>query len=217
MNLELPPILEPKPEAKKHTSDLLEGVIRDQTADTMSLEEIKHALHERGFGVLMAIAALPLCIPIPSPPFYSTLFSLPLFIFSIQLIYGSDSPWLPSWLMRKQIKRKTLALMVEKAAPTLRRIEKLLKPRWSFAGSRTGERVIGVMAFLFTFIIAMPIPFANLLPGYGILIMSLGLLSKDGITILLGMLVGMIGVVLAAIVVFLGTGTLLSIFHWLGF
>ncbi|MCA9423307.1 MAG: exopolysaccharide biosynthesis protein, partial [Nitrospira sp.] len=49
----------------------------------------------------------------------------------------------------------------------------------------------------------LPIPLTNFPPGWGILIMSLGLLSKDGITILIGMIIGTIGVGITMIILVL--------------
>ncbi len=191
---------------RRNASDLLNGVVNHHTEDIITVGQVKAALHERGFGVIMAIASLPLCLPVPVPPGYTLLFSIPLFIFSIQMILGQDSPWLPQWLTRKKIQRQALARLVEKAVPLLRRIERLMKPRMRFASSRAGEKLIGVFAFVFALSIALPIPvpFTNLLPGLGILVMSLGLLSKDGLTIITGMIMGSIGCGLLILVLLLG-------------
>ncbi|MCO6434081.1 exopolysaccharide biosynthesis protein, partial [Nitrosomonas nitrosa] len=80
---------------ERNTSELLLQVVVQSTNDKMSVTEIKNSLHERGFGILLAIAALPICLPIPVPPGYTTFFSIPLFIFSVQMIWGMKSPWLP--------------------------------------------------------------------------------------------------------------------------
>lgn len=71
----------PEDNKEKPTSDFLAMVIIQQKNSSITVGEIKNALHERGFGILMAIAAIPICLPIPAPPGYTTLFSLPLFIF----------------------------------------------------------------------------------------------------------------------------------------
>ncbi|GKS68901.1 hypothetical protein W03_09050 [Nitrosomonas sp. PY1] len=74
------------------TSEFLAVVVIEQKNELITVGEIKNALHERGFGILMAIAAIPICLPIPAPPGYTTLFSLPLFIFSLQMIFGMRAP-----------------------------------------------------------------------------------------------------------------------------
>ncbi|MCO6435142.1 exopolysaccharide biosynthesis protein, partial [Nitrosomonas nitrosa] len=147
-----------------------------------------------------AIAALPICLPIPVPPGYTTFFSIPLFIFSVQMIWGMKSPWLPEWIGKKEISRKSLEKMIEKATPWLRKIESYLHPRLTYISVHAWERIIGIFAFIFTISISLPIPLTNFPPGWGILIMSLGLLNKDGLTIIVGMIVGTIGVGITLII-----------------
>ncbi|WP_295623417.1 exopolysaccharide biosynthesis protein [uncultured Nitrosomonas sp.] len=184
----------------RSTSELLENVVVVYRSDTLKVGEIKNTLHERGFGVLLAIAALPLCLPVPVPPGYTTFFSIPLFIFSVQMMLGMRAPWLPVWIENKEIKRSTMEKLIVKANPWLKKIEKRLQPRLTYISVHTWERIIGIFTFVFALSIALPIPLTNFPPGWGILIMSLGLLSKDGITILIGMIVGTIGVGITMII-----------------
>ncbi|MGB1540405.1 MAG: exopolysaccharide biosynthesis protein, partial [Rickettsiales bacterium] len=135
----------------------------------------------------------------------STIFSIPLVFLSIQMLIGRESPWLPKWLRRKTIKRVTLASMISKLSPKLKYVEKLLRPRLSFASSTAGERIVGLFWLLFAVSIAVPLPMTNFVPGIGILIMSLGLLSKDGFTIIVGIIIGMLGVAFTTAVLLLGT------------
>jgi hypothetical protein len=185
---------------ERNTSELLQLVVVQNANDKMSVGEIKNSLHERGFGVLLAIAALPICLPIPVPPGYTTFFSIPLFIFSVQMMWGMKSPWLPEWITKKEINKKSLQKLIEKATPWLRKIESYLHPRLTYISVHAWERIIGIFAFIFTISISLPIPLTNFPPGWGILIMSLGLLNKDGLTIIVGMIVGTIGVGITLII-----------------
>lgn len=196
-------------------SELLQTMMRHARADMISLKEIKESLHERGFGILMVIFVIPCCLPVPVPPGVPLIFSIPLIFLSLQMIWGLKNPWLPKWLAAKAFKRTSLAYMVEKAAPILRRIEKVLRPRLPFASTRKGERVVGLFIFLLACVIALPLPlpFSNFIPGIGILIMSLGLLSKDGLVILLGMLVGMLGASIVLGALFFGAKVVNAFFH----
>lgn len=185
------------------TSEYLALVVVENKNEFMTVGDIKNALHERGFGILMAIAALPLCLPIPVPPGYTTLFSLPLFIFAVQMMFGMEAPWLPQWLIKKKIKRASLEKIVAKAGPWLRKIENRMQPRLTYISVRLWERIIGIFSFVFALAISLPIPLTNFPPGCGILIMSLGLLSKDGLTILIGMIIGTVGVGITMIILVL--------------
>lgn len=196
-------------------SDVLEGVVTNHKTDNITFAELKSALHERGFGLLMVIFILPLAIPVPFVPGMTTLLVIPVWIFSTQMIFGKDSPWLPKWLEKKSIKRKTLAMVVEKASPKLRKVERLLRPRLYFASSPMGEKFIGIYAFMLCMCIALPFPFTNLVPAWGILIMALGLLSKDGVMIIIGMAIGAVGVVITGSILLFGTKAALKLFPWL--
>ena len=186
---------------KEHpTSDFLAIVVVENKKEAMTVGEIKDALHERGFSILMAIAALPICIPVPVPPGYTTLFSIPLFIFSIQMVLGMQAPWLPAWITKKSVQRTTLEKIVTKAIPWLKKLENRMQPRLTYISVPTWERIIGIFSFVFALAIALPLPLINFLPGCGILIMSLGLLNRDGIIILIGMMIGTIGIGVTMIV-----------------
>ncbi len=112
---------------KKLASDILKEVAdtNNNDSDKVTLFDIKTALHERGFGILIIIFSLPLSVPIPVPPGYTTILSIPLILFSLQLLFGFDSPWMPHWLERKSFQRSTLALVVEKTSPALKKNRKV--------------------------------------------------------------------------------------------
>ena len=185
---------------ERPTSEFLAIVVVENTKEAMTVGEIKNALHERGFGILMAIAALPICLPIPVPPGYTTFFSIPLFIFSVQMTLGMQAPWLPAWIEKKSIKRLYLEKIVAKLNPWLKKIENRMQPRMTYIGVHTWERIIGIFSFVFALSIALPLPLTNFAPGWGILVMSLGLLNRDGVTILIGMIIGTIGIGLTMII-----------------
>lgn len=198
----------PESERIEPASDMLERAVCNGTADLITLGELKASMHERGFGVVMLVFSVPLGF---IPPGVAILVSLPVMLFAIQMIMALDSPWMPQWLERKSVKRATLAKVIEKTAPGLRKLEKFIRPRLYFASSRTGEQIIGVFSLIFALSVTVPFPLTNLLPGIAVAIMSLGLISRDGVMILLGMVVGSIGTVIALGVLILGENLLSGI------
>lgn len=200
---------------KLPASDVLRKMVDKNQADRISFADIKSALHERGFAILMLALALPVALPIPMPPGLTLIPGIPLLILSMQMLVGLDSPWLPGIIGRRTIKRKTLAGIVEAAAPYLKKIERLLKPRLSLASSKYGERLIGLFAAIFSITMMVPVPLTQTVPGLGVLIMSLGLLSKDGITIILGMVTGSVGICFSMVVIISGEQALVEITNWL--
>lgn len=182
-------------------SQTLEDVIGSSNKDTISFGEIKKGLHERGFGLLMILFAL---IMVVLPPGLTAIPAIPIFVFAVQMVMAADSPWLPKWLSKKKIQRKKLSVMVEKSSPYLKKIEKFLKPRLTFASSRIGERIVGLFAMIFSISILIPLPLTNFIPAIGVILMSLGLISKDGVLVIIGMIAGSIGVSFTLSILFFG-------------
>lgn len=175
------------------TSEVLEETVGNHPSDEIPLGELIWVLQERGFGLLMIMLVLPCCIPVPVPPGVPTLFAVPLVFLAVQMILGRPTPWLPQWLKRKSVRRVTLAAMVARLSPQLRIAEKFLRPRLEFFLAPAGERLIGFFWLLCALSTAVPIPAINFVPGMGILLVSLGLLNRDGLFILIGMIIGLLG------------------------
>lgn len=201
-----------KKEKKIVTTEILEDVVKKTTADKISIHDLIIAMDAGGFGLIMTIFSLPIIIPLP-PPFPS-LISVPMVVFSFQMMIGWQSPHLPKRLSNMSIKRKVLAMMVEKSAPYIRRAEGFVRPRLLFFSSDIFRRVIGAFCFIFSLSVLLPMPLSNFIPGMGVLIASFGLLSRDGVIILSGLILGCIGIAVTLTLVFLGVEALGFVTDW---
>jgi hypothetical protein len=82
-------------------------------------------------------------------------------------------------------------MVISAAIPFLQQLENFVEPRLSLFTSAEAERGVGVILFLLSFIIALPIPFGNMLPAIVIVLICLGLIEKDGLIIAIsGMISG---------------------------
>jgi hypothetical protein len=214
------PLFRKKPKDNKPASELLESAVEGHEEDIVSLGELMLKLHERGFALLLMVLVLPNCVPIPVPPGTSTVFSIPLLFLTCQMLLNYDHPWLPIWLANKGLKRSFLQALVAKIGPRMKRVEKLLKARIPFFETRNGELLIGFMWLLFAISIAIPLPMTNFLPGVGILVSALGMLSRDGYMIIAGFAIGVVGLIVTSIVVgalmLFGWAAMESAVQWLG-
>ena len=183
------------------TSELLKGVVSKQDKDNITLHELMSLLHERGFGLILIILSLPVLVPLPG---ITIIIGIPMMIFTVQMMLGHEYPYIPYFIGSKSFQRGTLSSIVEKAAIYLQRVEKIMRPRMFAMSSKTGERVIGFFGFLCAISVALPIPFGNAIPSLGIVTMSVGLLSRDGLIVLLGIIISIIGIIVSTTVVILG-------------
>jgi hypothetical protein len=188
--------------APTKATKILETAINQSNADKILLKDLIDAMNSVGFGLVIMIFAFGIVIPLP-PPFPSII-SSPLIIFSIQMICGFSAPHLPKRFSHLAVKRSVVATLVKKSLPYISKVERLLKPRLQFMNSDLMTRITGIFILFFTSFILLPIPLSNFIPGLGVLIISFGLLSKDGLVIILGIITGLIGVAISLTAVFFG-------------
>lgn len=185
-------------------SQLLQELVdAKRSTSSVTLGEINEYLSERGFALLLILFSFPMAIPLPYPPGFTTILGLPLLFFSIQMIMGMDKPSLPKWIANKTIKTSHLVFSIEKSAKYFIKLEKLLKPRLAYFSSIHGEKLIGFVAMFCAISITLPIVLGNAIPSAGIFIMALGLLGKDGLVIIIGIITSIIGLFVASLIVYL--------------
>ena len=180
-------------------SDTLEKVGSRDEKGQSKLSEIISEFHANGFAIVLIFFALPIAIPLPYPPGVTTLFGIPLILLSLQMMMGYKEVRLPKWVGDYVISNSSLTMVSKKAVPLLRKIEEYLKPRFALASSVYCEQLVGLVSVICAIAIAIPLPMTNAIPAWGIVIMSLGLLKRDGLVVIAGFVVAIIGVVIAAI------------------
>lgn len=173
---------------------VLEDIARDAPEDGISLGAFVDALGERAFGVILFAFALPVSIPflygVPQ------LMSLPMMALSVQMVMGKDEPWLPARFKARQISKASLERMAMGGRKWFGWLEALARPRLLFLSGRIAERVVGVIFMLFCASIMVPLPATNTMPGIAVAIAALGLLTRDGLLILGGLVLGLVWITL---------------------
>lgn len=156
--------------------------------ESVTLGWVLDSLHERAFGIFLLVLSLPVCIPmlygIPQ------VVALPMLLVAAQMAWGRRSPWLPQKLSDREIKSESLADLARRAGPWLRFFERLSRPRLTFLTLQPADRVIGAFIFIFCVSILIPLPATNTVPGIAVGIASIGLLQRDGLVTLAGVILG---------------------------
>lgn len=202
------------------TSEILTSILpannynKGNKEDSITFFEIKQALHKNSFEVFLMLFSLPLIIPVPAPPGYSTVFSLPLILFSIQFLCGHKTPWIPRFIGKRSIKRKTLRYILEKTIPFLHKVELFSKERFSIFNNPIGEKIYGIITLSSAILIAVPLPFTHSIPALGIVVLSFGILNRDGLISLLGVLIGLIGLFITILVLLLSEELITKLFSF---
>ncbi len=102
------------------------------------------------------------------------------------------------------------------AIELVRRAERLTRPRWPIMTGEAADVIVGVICILLAMMMALPVPFGDALPGLTLAVFALGIIQRDGVFIL----AGLIGASVCGVYVTLVWTTVIAIIHgiahWFG-
>jgi hypothetical protein len=159
----------------------------DDDGDFLTLNEIMMLLHDKGFGLIILVFSLLNLIPL-----VATLVALPQIIFCMQMMLRYDAPKLPNFIGKKSVKRETLQSSINQSLRLIKKVEKITRPRLQFMLSPTADVIVAAFMLLFSVVIAIPGPFTNFIPSIGMFVIGLGILTYDGLAIIIGIIIGLI-------------------------
>lgn len=172
----------------------LEAIAADTGEEGCTLGEFVDALGERAFGIILFAMALPVSIPflygVPQ------IMSLPMMALSAQMAMGRDEPWLPAKFKARRLSKAGLDRMARSGRKWFGWLEALARPRLRFLSGPSAERAIGVIFMIFCASILVPLPATNTTPGIALAIAALGLLTRDGLLIIAGLILGLVWITL---------------------
>ena len=183
------------------TSEILRGLLEDESRKSLTIEEIVNGLGPRSQPTSLMLFTIPEVLPIPIPGL-STAVVIPTGIISYQMFRGQEELSLPRWLLDRSIPRPAFAACVTAVLPFLEKAEGKVRPRWRWTSSRTAKRFIGFFVLLLAAMIALPIPFTNMPFAIAIFIIALGLAEQDGALVSLGILLGIALIAVIGVVAF---------------
>ena len=157
------------------TSVVLEKLLDDAAPDRVTLLWLTSGLRKRSFGLLMLLMALVALIP-----GVSILMAILLGFLAVQMILARERPGLPRFIASRNIPIRPLASLIHRIVPLLRRMEKLIHPRWATPFEAT-KRAVGVVVLLLAATILSPFPFSHVIPALVILLLSFAYLEEDGV------------------------------------
>jgi Uncharacterized ABC-type transport system, permease components len=137
--------------------------------DGLRVGDMVDRLDERAFGLSILIMAIPCLVPgLYGPPQIAA----PIIaLLAAQMLVGRREPYLPGFLRERRIPKAWLQAMAGFADKRLRWIDKIARPRLTWAATGLAER-IAALAMIIAAICIFP-PITNTIP-------SLGLAMKPG-------------------------------------
>ena len=190
--------LPPRP---RRLSNLLRDLAFDTSRERIAVGDLCDSFGDRAFGALIFLFAIPNILPVPIPGI-SALTGLPLMVLTLQFMRGQDSPWLPEWIRRRSFARTDFALMLARLEPWLLRLERYLRPRLGFLVRPAVERLFGGLLLFLAFVLFLPIPLGNMLPGFAMSLIALAIVERDGLCMLMGLGTAAVSIAIVGAVVY---------------
>lgn len=157
--------------------------LRAQSGEPVSLGDALDYSGARIHGAAILLMSLPECIPLPIPSFGAIL-GIPLLITSAHLTVFGEGSNLPDRARRIQFPPRMIALMARYLVGPLARAERLSHDRLAALGRR--ERIVGALCTLMSIILLLPVPLLNVPPAVVLVVLSWGLLQRDGLFVAIG-------------------------------
>jgi hypothetical protein len=184
----------PTPE---RTSEVLRELAVGE-GERVTFRDILTELRHRVFGFTLLIFALPCSLPMP--PGIPTVCGIAIVIIALNLIAARQRLWLPNAVAGKSVARADLKRMVERWAPYLERLERICKPRLAVVTEPVGKVLIGIVVLVLGLIMILPIPFlGNMPPGLAASVIAMGMTERDGLIVLIGLLVSVVAIAVASV------------------
>jgi len=176
-------------DTKDSLSVTLARTIDSIQGETVTLRELMAAIGEQGLLLLCALATLPFLIPV-SIPGVSTVFGAAIVLLSVAITLNR-MPWLPGRILDRKLDAEKLLPALRKGVALVSRLDAWVRPR---ALGMTAGRMTAFNGCVLVFggvLLMAPfglIPFSNTAPAVGILLLTIGMIQRDGVFVLLGYL-----------------------------
>jgi hypothetical protein len=176
------------------TSQLLREILtKHPKVKNFTVEQIVDAIGESRIGTSLMLFSIPGMLPVPGT---SNLVGIPAGLVAGHLIIGKNEIKLPQFILQRSVPRRSLTVAIHAILPVLEKVERAVKPRHQWASHPATLRALGVLVFLLALVIAFPNAGLNIPHAASIFIISLGLVERDGLAILLGVVAGLASLVL---------------------
>jgi hypothetical protein len=157
--------------------------VREAPADNVTLGWLLDHLRTRSFGIVLLLLGVCGLIPVVSP-----LAGLALAIPAFQMIRADAVPIFPRKVAQRPLATEKFTGMLTRTIPTLRYLERFVRPRWS-TPFETTKRVIGGFVLLLGLGLLMPVPLSNIPVGLVIVLMAFAYLEEDGILLAISLVI----------------------------
>ncbi|WCR11290.1 exopolysaccharide biosynthesis protein [Paracoccus stylophorae] len=169
---------------------LIDRAVTASDDRTTSVAQILQALGRNSFAPNLLLPAVAVLSPLSGVPLVSTFCGCVIALVSAQMLVGRDHIWLPQVLMRRKIATARLRQVGETMKTPAGWLDRITRPRLRFLS----QMPFAVVPRMICLVGGMVMPFLELVPftssiiGAVVTLLGFGMLARDGLFTLLGLL-----------------------------
>jgi len=199
-------------------SGQLEALFRNPGAPDLTLNELLERTEDRGPYGLIILLCLPFMAPFTLPGI-SNLFGVVIVMLAWRVLRGRSAR-LPRRIGRRKVQGRVLARVISASIRVLGWIERFTccrGPQWlqSTAARRVNALVLVYGGLMLAAPIPPVIPFSNLTPAIGILLVAASMMERDGVMIWAGYAATAGATAYIAVMAVLNIHLLLAAWRWI--
>ncbi|UTF59214.1 exopolysaccharide biosynthesis protein [Gilvimarinus sp. DA14] len=176
----------------------IEQIEDAERGEKIHVGKVMEAFSSRGFGPLLLLPSLITFLPTGGIPGVPAVCGVLIILIAVQLLLGRSRPWIPSRLEKLGVDRERFVKLLDKSKRFTQKIDKVIRPRYQFLSEPLAIRceAVLIIALAASLIPLGPIPFAAAIPSGILVLISLGIVSRDGLLIMVGMALSAIAAIL---------------------
>ena len=183
-------------------SDQLEAWLEQDGPKTLG--SLTDLIDEKSFAVVALLLLIPSALPIPTGGLTHVLELIAVIVVA-QMVLGREELWLPRRFREHELGDTMTGKAIPRVLGVVRWFERWARPRLArLLDVRLVRSLLAVFLLVFVAGALFAPPFSGLdtLPSLGVVIVCLGIIFRDAVIVVSGLLVGALGI---ALVIVLGT------------
>jgi hypothetical protein len=178
------------PPGLRGLTEIINQVIDLAAADRISLREVLRTIGDASFAPILLLPALAVATPLSCIPFFSTTMGILIFLIAGQMLLQRQHLWFPRWVLRREVQGHLVRDGFRKLYPIARWIDARTQTRMRIFARRPLVFVPQMLCLVSGMIMPLLefVPFTSSIIGVGVALLALGILTRDGLLTIIGML-----------------------------
>jgi len=169
-------------------TDLVDRIEDMTDEDQISLDRLIDAVGRASFTPVLLIPAIAVATPLSGIPLFSSAMGVLIFLVAVQMVSQRDHLWFPQWLLNRHADSERVKSAFHRVRPVMKWLDAKSHKRLSFL---VRQPIILIPQLLCAATgMVMPflefVPFSSSLAGIAVSILAFGMLTRDGLFVLLG-------------------------------